>query len=140
MMNGQRPAVWLSDRCAAQPGHADAQQTCLAHPAREVAHAVESSDDPVPWRLQLWLDAVPALAGRVTGLAATTRAAKGRALERQLASILTTASTCELTRELQGKGCRARSAVPATSSGPFWPTPARTNQPTTPANGRCARR
>src|SRR6478736_477859 len=31
MMDGHRPQVWLSDRYSAQQGHADAQQTCLAH-------------------------------------------------------------------------------------------------------------
>ncbi len=108
MMSGHRPAVWLSDRYTAQQGHADAHQTCLAHLARDVAHAVDSSDDPIPWRLQLWLDTVLALAERVTKLASATLAAKRRALERQLASILATASTCELTRELQGKIGRAR--------------------------------
>ena len=108
MMNGHRPAVWLSDRYTAQQGHADAQQTCLAHLARDIAYAVENSDDPIPWRLQLWLDAVLALAGRVTRLAAATLAAKRRALEQQLASILTTASTCELARKLLGKIGSAR--------------------------------
>ena len=77
--------------------------------SRDVAYAaLETSDDPVPWRLQLWLDAVPALAGRVTALAIATLVAKRRALERQLASILATTSACDLTRALQGKVGRAR--------------------------------
>ncbi len=114
MMDGHRPAVWLSDRYAARQGHAAAHQTCLAHLARDVAYAVETSDDPVPWRPQLWLNAVLALAERVTGLASATLATKRRALdkrralERQLASILTTTSACDLTRALQGKIGRAR--------------------------------
>src|ERR671911_833315 len=57
-MDGHRPAVWLSDRYTAQQGHGVAHQTCLAHLARDVASAVEVSDDPVPFRLQLWLNAV----------------------------------------------------------------------------------
>src|SRR5918993_4100206 len=76
MMDGHRPALWLSDRYAAQQGHGVAHQTCLAHLARDIAYAVEASDDPVPWRLQVWLDAVFALAGQVTSLAASTLAAK----------------------------------------------------------------
>ena len=108
MMNGHRPAVWLSDRYTAQQGHAEAHQTCLAHLARDVAYAVENSDDPIPWRLQLWLDAVLALAGRVTVLAAATLAAKRRRLARQLASILATATACELPRALHGKIGRAQ--------------------------------
>jgi len=38
MMDGHRPKVWLSDRYSAQQGHAQAQQTCLAHLARNVAY------------------------------------------------------------------------------------------------------
>jgi len=108
MMDGHRPTVWLSDRYAAQQGHGLAHQTCLAHLARDVAYAVEVSDDPVPWRLQLWLNSVFALSGQVTSLATSTLAAKRRALERHLADILATASSCDLTRSLQAKISRAR--------------------------------
>jgi transposase len=83
MMDGHRPAVWLSDRYTAQQGHGVSHQTCLAHLARDVAYAVEVSEDPVPWRLQLWLQAVFALSGQVTTLAASTLSAKRRTLERQ---------------------------------------------------------
>jgi transposase len=76
MMDGHRPAVWLSDRYSAQQGHAGAQQTCLAHLARDVAYAREVSEDPVPWRLELWLQSVFALAGGITTFAASTLAAK----------------------------------------------------------------
>ena len=92
MMDGHRPAVWISDRYTAQQGHADEHQTCLAHLARDVAYVVEASDDPVPWRLQLWLQRVFALAGRVTDLAAATLSAKRRSLDRQLGAILATSS------------------------------------------------
>ena len=108
MMNGHRPAVWLSDRYTAQQGHGVAHQTCLAHLARDVAYAVEVSEDPVPWRLQLWLQAVFALSEQVTTLATSTLSAKRRALERQLADILVAASPCDLTRALQAKISRAR--------------------------------
>src|SRR5215204_3430420 len=108
MMEGHRPAVWLSDRYTAQQGHGAAHQTCLAHLARDVAYAVEVSQDPVPWRLQLWLQAVFALSEQVTTLAASTLSAKRRALERQLADILCAASSCDLTRALQAKISRAR--------------------------------
>jgi transposase len=108
MMDGHRPAVWISDRYTAQQGHADEHQTCLAHLARDVAYVVEVSDDPVPWRLQLWLGSVFALAERVTHLAASTLSAKRRSLDRQLGAILATSSRCDLTRELQAKISRAR--------------------------------
>ena len=108
MMDGHRPAVWISDRYTAQQGHAAAHQTCLAHLARDVAYVVETSDDPVPWRLQLWLQAVFALAERVTDLATSTLAAKRRSLDRQLGAILATPSRCDLTRAIQAKIGRAR--------------------------------
>lgn len=87
-----RPAVWVLDRYTAQQGHAAAHQTCLAHLARDVAYAVETSDDPVPWRLQLWLRSVFALPERVTDLATSTLLARHRSLDRQLTAILTTPS------------------------------------------------
>ncbi|MDX7952833.1 IS66 family transposase, partial [Lichenihabitans sp. Uapishka_5] len=108
MMDGHRPAVWISDRYTAQQGHAVAHQTCLAHLARDVAYVVETSDDPVPWRLQLWLQSVFALAERVTDLAPSTLAAKCRSLDRQLGAILGTPSRCDLTRAIQAKIGRAR--------------------------------
>jgi transposase len=108
MMDGHRPAVWLSDRYSAQQGHAGAQQTCLAHLARDVAYAREASEDPVPWRLELWLQSVFALAGGITTFAASTLAAKRRSLERRLAEILGAPTTCDLARDIQSKFRRAR--------------------------------
>src|SRR5580765_7651643 len=78
MMAGHRPQVWLSDRYSAQQGHADAQQTCLAHLARDI-----------------------------TTFASSTIARKRRALEGELAAILTAPTRCDLARDLQGKFRRA---------------------------------
>jgi transposase len=108
MTAGHRPAVWLSDRYSAQQGHGLAQQTCLAHLARDVAHALEASDDPVPFRLKLWLASAFALADDIAHLAASTVAAKRRALDRRLDAILAAPSGCELARALQAKLRRAR--------------------------------
>jgi transposase len=108
MMDGHRPAVWLSDRYSAQQGHAGAQQTCLAHLARDVAYAREVSEDPVPWRLELWLRSAFDLAGGITTFAASTLAAKRRSLERRLAEILGAPTTCDLARDIQSKFRRAR--------------------------------
>ena len=96
MMDGHRPAVWLSDRYSAQQGHADAQQTCLAHLARDVAYADEAGEDFLPMRLKLWLQGAFALAARIETLAAATIAARRRALERRLAAILDTPTSCDL--------------------------------------------
>jgi transposase len=108
MMDGHRPAVWISDRYTAPQGHAAEHQTCLAHLARNVAYVLDASDDPVPWRLQLWLHDVFALAEHVTDLAASTLLAKRRSLDRRLGAILATPSRCDLTCDLQAKIGRAR--------------------------------
>src|SRR5919199_333192 len=111
MMDGHRPAIWLSDRYAAQQGHGLAQQTCLAHLARDVAYALEASDDPIPFRLKLWLGSAFDLADAAARLAASTLAAKRRALERRLDAVLAVPSGCELTRALQAKLRRARNQL-----------------------------
>ena len=108
MMDGHTPRVWLSDRPSAQQGHSLAQQTCLAHLVRDVAYALEASDDPVPFRLKLWLASAFALADSVSHLAASTVVAKRRALERSLVAILAAPTTCDLTSALQAKLRRAR--------------------------------
>lgn len=108
MMDGHRPEVWLSDRYSAQQGHGVAQQTCLAHLARDVAYAREASEDPLALRLELWLGSAFALAGAITTYAASTLAAKQRSLERRLADILAAPTTCDLARDLQRKFQRAR--------------------------------
>jgi transposase len=108
LMDGHRPQVWCSDRYSAQQGHADAHQTCLAHLARDVAYADETSDDMVPSRLRLWLKRVFALADGIETFAASTIAAKRLALERSLADILAAPTACDLARDLQMKFRRAR--------------------------------
>ena len=108
MMAGHKPAVWLSDRYSAQQGHGLAQQTCLAHLARDVAYALEASDDLVPFQLKLWLASAFELANDVAHLAASTVAAKRRALERRLTAILAASTTCDLAAALQAKLRRAR--------------------------------
>lgn len=108
LMDGHRPQVWCSDRYSAQQGHGMAHQTCLAHLARDVAYADETSDDMVPSRLRLWLKRAFALADGIETFAASTIAAKRRALERSLADILAAPTACDLARDLQMKFQRAR--------------------------------
>lgn len=108
LMDGHRPQVWCSDRYSAQQGHGDAHQTCLAHLARDVAYANEASEDMLPSRLRLWLKRAFALADGIKTFAASTIAAKRRALERSLADILAAPTACDLARDLQMKFRRAR--------------------------------
>jgi transposase len=108
MMDGHRPEVWCSDRYVAQQGHADAHQTCLAHLARDVAYAIEGGEDLLPMRLKMWLHKAFGLARDIETLAASTVAAKRRALERSLKDILDTPTSCDLARVVQNKFRRAK--------------------------------
>jgi transposase len=107
VMGNHRPNIWLSDGYSAQQGHGHHHQTCLAHLARDVAFALEASDDMVPLRLKLWLDKVFSLARNITGFAASTLKAKKRQLENTLADILASATSCEIAATLQAKLARA---------------------------------
>ncbi len=108
IMDGHRPTVWLSDRYVAQQGHADRQQTCLAHLARDVAYAVEAGDDPVALRLKLWLGSAFILSRSITTLAPSTVKARRAKLERLLDNILTAPVRCDLARDIQRRMRRAR--------------------------------
>ncbi|MEF2074945.1 IS66 family transposase [Consotaella aegiceratis] len=110
-MDGHRPKVWCSDRYSAQQGHADAGQACLAHLARDVAYAEEASEHDLPFRLRLWLNRAFALAGTITTMAASTIAAKRRALERSLDDILAASTNCPFARDIQHKFRRARNQL-----------------------------
>jgi len=118
IMGGHRPAAWLSDRYSAQQGHADHQQTCLAHLTRDVAYALEAGDDTLALRLRLWLDATFALARNVTTLAASTIKTRRRKLERSLDDILAAPATCDLARDIQNRMRRARDQLLTFASFP----------------------
>jgi transposase len=118
MMDGHRPEVWCSDRYVAQQGHADAHQTCLAHLARDVAYAIEGGEDVLPMRLKLWLHKAFGLARDIENLAASTIAARRRALERTLQDILDTPTSCELAKVVQNKFRRAKDQLLTFA---FWP-------------------
>lgn len=108
VMGGHVPEVWIADRYSAQQNRAARHQTCLAHLDRDAEFAFEHGCDDLPLRLKLWFDRAFALARNIADFAASTRASKQRALEKQLADILTTATDCSLARKLQAKVARAR--------------------------------
>ena len=108
VMDGHRPEFWCSDRYSAQQNHADRQQACLAHLARDVAYAVDASDDPAPFRLKIWFGEVFALARNIGNLAASTIARKRRDLENRIGSILCTRTECDIARTLLKKIANAR--------------------------------
>ncbi len=108
VMDGHRPAFWTSDRYSAQQGHGERHQTCLAHLARDIAFALEVSDDPAPFRLKLWIDDVFALSRSLADIAASTMARKRRKLENRIGEILCARSDCDVTSALLRKIANAR--------------------------------
>ena len=118
IMDGHRPAVWLSDRYSAQQGHADRQQTCLAHLARDIAYACEAGEDLLAMRLRLWVDAAFRLARTIPTLAASTVASRRRKLERSLDDILAAPAICDLARDIQSRMRRARDQLLTFASFP----------------------
>jgi transposase len=108
VMGGHRPAFWTSDRYSAQQGHGQRHQTCLAHLARDIAFALEVSEDPVAFRLKLWMDDVFALWRSLADIAASTVARKRRKLDDRIGRILCARSDCEVTSALLRKIANAR--------------------------------
>jgi transposase len=73
--------------------------------------SLEGDDAAVALGLKLWLGSAFALARAITTLAASTIAAKRRALERRLDDLLARATACDLTRAVQDKMRRARNQL-----------------------------
>jgi hypothetical protein len=48
VLDGHRPALWVSDLYGAQQGHAEAWQICLAHQLRDCQYAIEAGDTVSP--------------------------------------------------------------------------------------------
>jgi transposase len=73
VMDGHRPVIWVSDLYAAQQGHADAWQVCLAHQLRDCQFAIDAGDAIFAPRMKMLFLRAFALARR-KHLADSTRA------------------------------------------------------------------
>jgi transposase len=93
VLDGHRPAIWVSDLYSAQRGHAEAWQVCLAHQLRDCSFAMEAGDTIfAPGMKALLLRAV-VLARRHRGLAESTRREYRRRLEHALDAVMALAPT-----------------------------------------------
>jgi transposase len=87
-LGGVKPKMWLSDRLAAQLGHAEEHQFCLAHLIRDAQYAIDHGDTIfAPGFKALLLDAC-AVGRRRPDLADATIAAHRRRFERELERLL----------------------------------------------------
>jgi transposase len=87
-LGGVKPKMWLSDRLAAQLGHAEEHQFCLAHLIRDAQYAVDHGDTIFAPGFKALLKDACAVGRRRPDLADATIAAHRRRLERELERLL----------------------------------------------------
>ena len=88
ILDGHRPALWVSDLYGAQQGHADQWQICLAHQLRDCRYAIEAGDMVFAPRMKRLILRAFAIARRRHELAATTRRSYKARLERDMDAIM----------------------------------------------------
>ncbi len=93
VLDGHRPALWVSDLYGAQQGHAEAWQICLAHQLRDCTYAIEAGDTVFAPRMKALLLRAVVLARRSRDLAASTRREYRRRLECALDAVMALAPT-----------------------------------------------
>jgi transposase len=101
VLDGHRPALWVSDLYGPQQGHADAWQICLAHQLRDCQYAIDAGDTVFAPRMKRLLLRAFVIAKRRKDLAESTRRCYRSRLNRDLDAILA--------RPVKHKdGCRLR--------------------------------
>jgi len=93
VLDGHRPALWVSDLYSAQQGHAGEWQICLAHQLRDCTYAIEAGDTVFAPRMKALLLRAVVLARRSRDLAASTRREYRRRLECALDAVMALAPT-----------------------------------------------
>ena len=88
VLDGHRPALWVSDLYGAQQGHAEDWQICLAHQLRDCTYAIEAGDAVFAPRMKALLLRAVVLARRSRGLAPSTRREYRRRLECALDAVM----------------------------------------------------
>lgn len=108
VLDGHRPAIWVSDLYGAQQGHAEAWQVCLAHQLRDCQYAIEAGDTIFAPRMKALLLRAVVLARRHRDLAETTRREYRRRLECALDAIMALAPTQRDGRRLRKRYAKVR--------------------------------
>jgi transposase len=124
-LGDSKPEVWVADRYAAQAGHADERQLCLAHLLRDSLYAIDSGDTGFAPGFHKLLQRAVGIGQRRADLKDTTLAQYRADLDRRLDRLLAATPTTEAGRKLaQGiRKCRGdlflfitRRDVPATNN------------------------
>jgi len=93
VLDGHRPALWVSNLCSAQQGYAEEWRICLAHRLRDCAYAIEAGDAVFAPRMKALLLRAVVFARRSRGLAPSTRREYRRRLECALGAVMALAPT-----------------------------------------------
>ena len=88
VLDGHRPALWVSDLYGAQQGHAEAWQVCLAHQLRDCQYAVDAGDAVFAPRMKALLLRAAVIARRHRDLAESTRRTYRQRLEHDLDAVM----------------------------------------------------
>ncbi len=88
VLDGHRPAIWVSDLYSAQQGHAAEWQICLAHQLRDCQFAIETGDAIFAPRMKALLLRAFVLARRRHRLAESTRRSYRQRLECDLDAVM----------------------------------------------------
>jgi transposase len=107
-LEGARPKVWISDRLAAQAGHGDHHQVCLAHLIRDAQYAIDDGDTHFAPGFKGLLKRACAIGRRREHLADTTLANHRRDLDRRLDALLAAAPNGKAGLELKWAIAAAR--------------------------------
>ncbi|MFL5338503.1 MAG: IS66 family transposase [Geminicoccaceae bacterium] len=108
VLDGHRPALWVSDLYSAQQGHAEAWQVCLAHQLRDCAYAIAAGDAVFAPRMKALLLRAVVLARRRLYLAESTRREYRRRLECALDAVMAQAPTQRDGQRLRRRYARVR--------------------------------
>jgi transposase len=100
-LGGVKPKMWLSDRLAAQLGHAEEHQFCLAHLIRDAQYAIDHGDTIFAPDFKALLQDACAVGRRRPDLADATIAAHRRRLDRELERLLARKPTDSEGRKLR---------------------------------------
>ena len=109
VLDGHRPAIWLSDLYSAQWGHAEMWQVCVAHRLRDCRFAVEAGDAIFAPRMKSLLLHAFALARRRHRLAESTLCTYRQRLEPDLDAVMALAPTNRHGQRLRRRYGRVRS-------------------------------
>ncbi len=107
VMDGHRPAIWVSDLYGAQQGHADGWQVCLAHQLRDCQFAIEAGDAIFAPRMKMLLLRAYALSRR-KHLADSTRRQYYQRMQRELDVIMRLAPTNKEGKRLRKRYAKVR--------------------------------